>query len=40
MRYIPRKTKVRMEFFKGITLADILVAAIGVTGIILFGLST
>ena len=40
MRYIPRKTKVKMEFFKGITLADILVAAIGVTGVILFGLST
>lgn len=32
MRYIPRKTKVKMEFFKGITLTDILVAAIGVGG--------
>ena len=32
MRYIPRKTKVKMEFFKGITLSDILVAAIGVAG--------
>ncbi len=40
MRYIPRKTKVRMEFFKGITLSDILVAAIGVTGVVLFALST
>ena len=28
MRYIPRKTKVKMEFFKGVTLSDILVAAV------------
>ena len=32
MRYIPKKTKVKMEFFKGITLSDIAVAAIGLGG--------
>ncbi len=40
MRIIPRKTKVKMEFFKGVTLSDIGVAAIGVIGFILFALST
>ena len=30
MRIIPRKTKVKMEFFKGITLSDIIFAIIGV----------
>ena len=32
MRYIPKKSKVKMEFFKGITIADIIVAAIGLAG--------
>ena len=31
-RFIPKKTKVKMEFFKGVTLADIAVAALGVGG--------
>ena len=39
LRYIPRKTKVKMEFFKGVTLGDILVAALGVAGGIGLGLS-
>lgn len=30
MRVIPRKTKVKMEFFKGVTLSDIILAVIGV----------
>jgi len=30
MRYIPRRTKVKMEFYKGITFSDILYVAIGV----------
>ncbi len=32
LRYIPRKTKVKMEFFKGVTLTDIIVGAIGLAG--------
>lgn len=38
MKYIPRKTKVKMEFYKGITFADILylVIAIGVLLILIF----
>lgn len=36
MRYIPKKTKVKMEFFKGITLSDIITGAIGVAGALLF----
>lgn len=32
LRYIPRKTKVKMEFMKGVTLTDIIVAAIGIGG--------
>lgn len=40
VRFIPRKTKVKMEFAKGITLGDILVAAVGVVGVILILLST
>ncbi len=39
MRYIPRKTKVKMEFFKGITLSDIIVMAIGFAGGLLFAIS-
>lgn len=39
MRFIPRKTKVKMEFFKGVTLTDILVAAIGVGGAFFFAIS-
>ena len=39
MRFIPRKTKVKMEFFKGITLTDILVGAIGVGGAFFFAIS-
>lgn len=38
-RFIPRKTKVKMEFFKGITLSDILVAAIGLGGFFFFAIS-
>lgn len=30
MRYIPRRTKVKMEFYKGITFADIIYLAIGI----------
>lgn len=40
MRYIPRRTKVRMEFFKGITLSDILIVMIGVAVFLLIVLST
>ena len=29
MRYIPRRTKVKMEFFKGVTLGDLILGAIG-----------
>ena len=32
MKIIPRKTKVRTEFFKGITLADIIVGVVGIVG--------
>ncbi len=39
MRYIPRKTKVKMEFFKGITLSDIIVIGIGFVGGVLFAIS-
>ena len=38
-RFIPKRTKVKMEFFKGITLADIAVAAIGVGGFFVFALT-
>ncbi|MDR0850634.1 MAG: DUF87 domain-containing protein [Christensenellaceae bacterium] len=36
IRYIPRKTKVKMEFVKGVTLSDIIVGVIGVAGAVLF----
>ena len=39
MKFIPRKTKVKMEFFKGITLSDIIVAAIGAAGGIALAIS-
>ena len=39
MRYIPKKTKVKMEFFKGITLSDIIVLGIGFLGAVLFAVS-
>lgn len=29
MRFIPRRTKVKMEFFRGVTLADIIIGLIG-----------
>ncbi|NCB48413.1 MAG: DUF87 domain-containing protein [Clostridia bacterium] len=35
VNYIPKKIRVKMEFFKGITLSDIIVAAIGFIGAIL-----
>lgn len=35
MRYIPRKTKVKMEFAKGITIADIIFVAIGIAVLLL-----
>ncbi len=34
MRVIPRRTKVKMEFIRGITLGDIILGAIGVAGAI------
>ncbi len=39
MRYIPRKTKVKMEFFKGVTLADVIVAAIALAVAAIFIIS-
>ncbi len=39
MRFIPRKTKVKMEFFKGFTLADLLVSAIAIAVAILLVVS-
>ena len=39
MGMIPRRTKVKMEFFKGVTLSDLLVAALGIAGGFAFGLS-
>lgn len=33
--YIPRKTKVKMEFFKGITLGDVILACIGIAVLML-----
>ena len=38
-RFIPRKTKVRMEFVKGITLPDIIMGAIGLAGVFAFAVS-
>lgn len=38
-KYVPRKTKVKMEFAKGITLGDIIVAAIGVAGVLILAFS-
>ena len=35
MKYIPRRTKVKMEFYKGITLADIIFIAIGLGVLVL-----
>ncbi|PKK95832.1 MAG: hypothetical protein CVV59_01705 [Tenericutes bacterium HGW-Tenericutes-4] len=35
MRFIPRKTRVKMEFFKGVTLMDIIIGLIGGAGLIL-----
>ena len=31
MRIIPKETKVRIEFFKGIELLDVIVASIGIS---------
>ena len=39
MSYIPRKTKVRMEFYKGIGVVDILYLAIGVGVLLLIAFS-
>ncbi len=39
MKYIPRKTKVKMEFAKGITIADIIFIAIGIAVLLLLILS-
>lgn len=38
-RLIPRKTKVKLEFIKGVTLLDIILAVIGVAGVIVLALS-
>lgn len=35
MQYIPRRTKVKMEFFKGITLGDIILGIIGIAVLML-----
>lgn len=35
MKYIPRRTKVKMEFYKGITLGDIIFVAIGLAVLVL-----
>ena len=35
MRFIPRKTRVKMEFFKGVTLIDVIIGLIGGAGLIL-----
>lgn len=40
MRYIPRRTKVKMEFYKGITFADIIYLAIAVAVLLLLILSS
>lgn len=40
MRYIPRRTKVKMEFVRGITLGDIVLGVIGVGVLALILLST
>ena len=34
MRIIPKKTKVSMEFFKGIEIPDVLVGTVGITIVI------
>ena len=39
MRIIPKKTRVSMEFFKGIELPDIIIACVGVTLTLLMLLS-
>ena len=40
MRYIPRRTKVKMEFFRGVTLGDIILGVVGVAVLLLIILST
>lgn len=40
MKYIPRRTKVKMEFYKGITFADIIYLAIAIVVLILLIVST
>jgi len=35
MRFIPRKTKVKMEFFRGVTLGDVILGCIGIAVLIL-----
>ncbi|MBR4182504.1 MAG: DUF87 domain-containing protein, partial [Lachnospiraceae bacterium] len=39
MRFIPGKTKVRIELFKGVSIADVIVAAIGLAMLVLVILS-
>ncbi len=38
-RFIPRKTKVKMQFFKNVTLGDLILAVIAIAGFILFAQS-
>ena len=38
-RLIPRKTKVKLEFFRGVTILDLILAVIGVVGLIVLFLS-
>jgi len=38
-KFIPRKTKVKMEFMKGVTLSDLVVAAIGFGGAVAFAIA-
>jgi len=35
MRFIPRKTRVKMEFFKGVTLVDVIIGLIAGAGLVL-----
>lgn len=39
-RLIPRKTKVKLEFIKGITVLDIILGVIGIAGVIVLALSS
>ena len=40
MRLIPGKTKVRIELFKGVSVGDIVVGALGAALVVLFAISS